>query len=117
MSTDGKTWEEAVDYCNSDDKTGLLTIQSESDQTEVERELKKKNISGPVWVGLRQSRLFGFWIWINGLTVGPFTNWKGGSQPGHQISHHCGAIEEENGQYKWTDKDCRSELRVLCEGK
>ncbi|KAK9975558.1 hypothetical protein ABG768_020809 [Culter alburnus] len=120
VSTDEKTWEEALDYCNSHkNTTGLLTIQSQSDQTEIERELKKTvhNISGPMWVGLRQSRLFGFWIWINGVTVGPWTNWKGGSQPEHLLSHHCGAIEEVNGQYKWTDKDCRSKLGVLCEGK
>ncbi|XP_048012357.1 secretory phospholipase A2 receptor-like [Megalobrama amblycephala] len=120
VSTDEKTWEEALDYCKSNkNTTGLLTIQSQSDQTEIDRELKKTvhNISGPMWVGLRQSRLFGFWIWINGVTVGPWTNWKGGSQPEHLLSHHCGAIEEENGQYKWTDKDCRSKLGVLCEGK
>ncbi|XP_067246914.1 macrophage mannose receptor 1 [Chanodichthys erythropterus] len=120
VSTDEKTWEQALDYCNSHENTaGLLTIQSQSDQTEIERELKKPvhNISGPMWVGLRQSRLFGFWIWINGVTVGPWTNWKGGITPEHLLSHHCGAIEEVNGQYKWTDKDCRSKLRVLCEGK
>lgn len=107
-----------MDYCNShDNTTGLLTIHSQRDQIEIERELKRKNISGPMWVGLKQSRLFGFWIWINGVTVGPWTNWKRGSQPEHLISHHCGAIEEVNGQYKWTDKDCKSELGVLCEGK
>ncbi|XP_051974103.1 lymphocyte antigen 75-like isoform X5 [Xyrauchen texanus] len=112
------SWEKALDYCDNNWNTsGLLRIESEDDQIETERELRRRNISGPVWVGLRQSRLFGFWIWSNGLHVGPWTNWKGGSQPEHQMSHHCGAIEKMNGVFKWTDKDCRSNFTVLCEGK
>ncbi|XP_051977098.1 uncharacterized protein LOC127639226 [Xyrauchen texanus] len=121
VSRDERSWEEALDYCNNNPNTsGLLRIESEDDQIETERELRRRRrraISGPVWVGLRQSRLFGFWIWSNGLHVGPWTNWKGGSQPEHQMSHHCGAIEKMNGEFKWTDKDCRSKFTVLCEGK
>ncbi|CAM4561617.1 unnamed protein product [Leuciscus chuanchicus] len=110
------SWEKALDYCdNRTNTTGPLTIHSENDQIETERELRRRNISGPVWVGLRQSRLFGFWIWINGLHVGNYSNWKGGSPPEHQMSEHCGAIEKVDGQYKWCDKDCRSNFTVLCE--
>nr|XP_055045557.1 macrophage mannose receptor 1-like [Misgurnus anguillicaudatus] len=108
------SWEEALDYCNSN-AYGLLRIESEKDQIETERALRRKKISGPVWIGLRQSRLFGFWIWVNGLQVGPWTNWKGGHQPEHQKSNFCGAMEKVNGEFKWSDKDCRSEFRVLCE--
>ncbi|XP_052439414.1 C-type lectin lectoxin-Lio2 isoform X5 [Carassius gibelio] len=110
------SWEEALDYCSSN-FSGLLRIESEDDQIETERELKRQNISEPVWVGLRQSRLFGFWIWYNGLSVGNWTNWKEGSPPEHQVSQHCGALEKVKGQYKWCDKNCRSEFRVLCEEK
>ncbi|XP_059360434.1 macrophage mannose receptor 1-like isoform X1 [Carassius carassius] len=110
------SWEEALDYCSSN-FSGLLRIESEDDQIETEREIKRQNISEPVWVGLRQSRLFGFWIWYNGLSVGNWTNWKEGSPPEHQVSQHCGALEKVKGQYKWCDKDCRSEFRVLCEEK
>ncbi|XP_058629676.1 macrophage mannose receptor 1-like [Onychostoma macrolepis] len=118
VSEDEMSWERALDYCNTQQNTTrLLCIESKDDQIEMERELKRQNISGPVWVGLRQSRLFGFWIWSNGLNVGPWTNWKEGSAPEHLISEHCGAIEKVNGQYKWCDKDCRSEFQVLCEGK
>ncbi|XP_067284773.1 macrophage mannose receptor 1-like [Pseudorasbora parva] len=115
VSENVMSWEEALDFCNSN-YSGLLSIQSEKDQIEMELELKRRSISGPVWVGLRQSRLFGFWIWTNGLNMGNWTNWKGGSQPEHQISQHCGAIEKEaDGQYKWSDKDCASEFTFLCE--
>ncbi|XP_051974106.1 uncharacterized protein LOC127637196 [Xyrauchen texanus] len=118
VSNEKMSWENALDYCDNNGNTsGLLRIESKDDQIETERELRRRNISGPVWVGLRQSRLFGFWIWSNGLHVGPWTNWKGGSQPEHQMSHHCGAIEKMNGVFKWTDKDCRSQFTVLCERK
>ncbi|XP_043092116.1 lymphocyte antigen 75-like isoform X2 [Puntigrus tetrazona] len=89
------SWEKALDHCNTQNNTaGLLRIESEDDQIETERELKRQKISGPVWIGLRQSRLFGFWIWSNGLQLGPWTNWKEGSAPEHQISEHCGAMEK-----------------------
>uniref|UniRef100_A0A8C1AQ86 C-type lectin domain-containing protein n=1 Tax=Cyprinus carpio carpio TaxID=630221 RepID=A0A8C1AQ86_CYPCA len=110
------SWEEALDYCNRN-FFGLLRIESEDDQIETERELKRQNISEPVWVGLRQSRTFGSWIWSNGLSVGNWTNWIEGSAPEHQVCRHCGALEKVKGQYKWCDKDCRSEFRVLCEVK
>lgn len=110
------TWEEALMYCNTH-HSGLLRIESESDQKEIQRELRRKKISGPVWVGLRQSRLFGFWMWSNGLHVGHWTNWKAGSETEHLISLNCGATEEVDGEYKWSDKDCRSKFNFLCEEK
>ncbi|XP_026110261.1 macrophage mannose receptor 1-like [Carassius auratus] len=116
VSSKKMSWEEALDYCSSN-FSGLLRIESEDDQVETEREIKRKKVLGPVWVGLRQSRLFGFWIWYNGLSVGNWTNWKEGSPPEHQVSQHCGALEKVKGQYKWCDKDCRSEFITLCELK
>ncbi|RXN22926.1 secretory phospholipase A2 receptor [Labeo rohita] len=111
------TWEQALDHCDKK-FAGLLRFESEDDQTETERELKRQNISGPVWVGLRQSRLFGFWIWSNGLYVGNWIKWKGGSPPEHQMSQHCGALEKRvNDTFELSDKDCRSEFRFLCEVK
>ncbi|XP_056604944.1 uncharacterized protein LOC130421198 [Triplophysa dalaica] len=112
VSTHEMSWEEALDYCNA---PGLLRIESKDDQIETERELRRQKISEPVWIGLRKSRLFGFWMWANGPNVGNWTNWKGGRQPEHQISHHCGVMEKVNGTFKWADKDCRSPFRVFCE--
>ncbi|XP_026091247.1 macrophage mannose receptor 1 isoform X2 [Carassius auratus] len=117
VSTEKKSWEAALNYCMSyPKKDGLLRIQSEDDQREVERELKRQNITEPVWVGLRKSRLFGFWIWSSGLMVGPWTNWQDGRKD-PETSYFCGALEKNNGTYMWSDKDCRLELRFLCEVK
>nr|XP_055045555.1 C-type lectin lectoxin-Lio2-like [Misgurnus anguillicaudatus] len=109
------SWEEALDYCKSN-ASGLLHIESQNDQLDTKRELRRQKISGPVWIGLRQSRLFGFWIWADGSFVKSWTNWKGGRQPEHQMSQYCGAMEKVNGVFKWSDRDCRAKFRVLCEG-
>ncbi|XP_073803000.1 secretory phospholipase A2 receptor-like [Danio rerio] len=108
------SWEDAMNYCSSQ-FSGALCLESENDQTETQRELNRNNISAPVWVGLRQSRLFGFWMWINGLQVRNWTNWKGGKAPEAALSQHCAAMEKVNGRYTLTDKDCRSTFRVVCE--
>ncbi|KAL7842619.1 hypothetical protein SRHO_G00243080 [Serrasalmus rhombeus] len=115
VSNDTMSWEDALGYCQ-DNGTGFLHIKSESDQKEVEYELRRRHVSGMLWVGLGQSQLFGFWMWTDGIGVGPWSNWAGGRQPEPPLSHHCGAIDTEKG-FKWRDKDCRSKFRVLCEYK
>ncbi|KAK7129624.1 hypothetical protein R3I93_019312 [Phoxinus phoxinus] len=54
VSEKNMSWDEARDYCNRN-FSGLLRIESENDQKETERELKRRNISWPVWVGLKES--------------------------------------------------------------
>ncbi|KAI4894307.1 hypothetical protein NFI96_005585 [Prochilodus magdalenae] len=66
ISGERMTWESALDYCRGGNRAGLLRIQSEADQKEVERELRRSRVSGTLWVGLGQSQLFGFWIWTDG---------------------------------------------------
>ncbi|KAL6467457.1 hypothetical protein MHYP_G00231340 [Metynnis hypsauchen] len=114
VNDDSKSWEDALDYCTEDNRTGFLRIQSESDQREVEFELRRRHVPGTLWVGLGQSQLFGFWMWTDGIGVGPWSNWVGGRQPEPPLSHHCGVIDTEEG-FKWRDKDCRSKFRFLCE--
>jgi len=112
VSKDNKSWEEALNNCEDNPNTsGLLIIQSENDQIETERELIRRRISGPVWVGLKEIRL---WLLTSGLQVVNWSNWKEGSQPENE---HCGAIEKVDGQYKWSDTNCTMKYRVLCEIK
>ncbi|XP_056312370.1 secretory phospholipase A2 receptor-like [Danio aesculapii] len=108
------SWEDAMNYCSAHFSRALC-LESENDQTETQRELNRNNISAPVWVGLRQSCPFRFWMWINGLEVGNWTNWKGGMAPEAALSQHCAAMEKVNGQYTLSDEDCRSTFRVVCE--
>ncbi|XP_039516647.1 macrophage mannose receptor 1-like [Pimephales promelas] len=110
VSEKNMSWEDARHYCDCN-FSGLLRIESENDQIETERELKRRNISGPVWVGLKEIRL---WTWTSGLQVVNWSNWKEGSQPENE---HCGAIEKVDGRYKWCAKNCTMKYRVLCEMK
>nr|XP_055047289.1 macrophage mannose receptor 1-like [Misgurnus anguillicaudatus] len=114
VSSDEMSWEDAQNYCNSN-ASGLLQIESQNDQIETERELRRQKIPGPVWIGLRYKFTSGLWIWANGSFVESWINWKGGSQPEHQMSQYCGAIEKVNGVFKLSDKDCGSKFRVVCE--
>ncbi|XP_071382609.1 macrophage mannose receptor 1-like [Centroberyx affinis] len=110
------TWEKAFDYCTENHKV-LLWINSPSDQEAVEQWLNHTGVSGPLWLGLRQSRLFGFWIWANESSskVVEYNKWKDGTAPELPLSHHCGAIAKEDDDYMWSDKDCRLQLPFLCE--
>ncbi|CAB1345719.1 unnamed protein product [Coregonus sp. 'balchen'] len=84
------SWEQALDYCKNN-HDGLLRIETEDDLKVIQHTLNVSNLTGHVWVGLRQSRLFGFWVWTNGLPVG-WSNWEGDWQPEQPLSHHCGAM-------------------------
>uniref|UniRef100_A0A4W5MEP1 C-type lectin domain-containing protein n=1 Tax=Hucho hucho TaxID=62062 RepID=A0A4W5MEP1_9TELE len=109
-----KTWEQALNHCNNNYR-GLLRIESEEDQRVVEQNLRCNGVPGPVWVGLRQSRVFGFWVWTNGLPLtGYWNNWEGDRQPEQPLSNHCGAMATVAG-YKWSDQDCLSMFYFICE--
>ncbi|XP_053083633.1 macrophage mannose receptor 1-like isoform X2 [Pangasianodon hypophthalmus] len=107
------SWEKALDYCHEGNRAGILNIDSEAEQKEVASELRRRRVSEPVWVGLRQSRLFGFWIWANGKAVFPYSNWDEGKQPEHQLSQHCGAVVPQK-HYRWKDMNCQSHYKALC---
>ncbi|TTE81775.1 C-type lectin lectoxin-Lio2 [Bagarius yarrelli] len=116
VSDKALNWKKALDYCYQENRAGLLIIDSQADQNDVETELRKKTIFDPVWVGLKQSQLFGFWIWANGKTAFPYSNWNEGKQPEHLLSEHCGAVIPQNG-FQWKDKNCQAKYRALCHVK
>ncbi|KAK2868590.1 hypothetical protein Q7C36_000461 [Tachysurus vachellii] len=113
VSEEALSWENALDYCDKKNRAGLLQIESDHDQTDVENELRRRRVSEPVWVGLRQSQLFGFWIWPDGKAVFPYSNWDEGKQPEHQLSQHCGAVVPQK-SYRWKDMNCDAQYKALC---
>lgn len=111
-----QSWEAALDHCIHHYE-GMLRIESPKDQLLVQAELEKRGATGHVWLGLRQSRFFGFWYWANGLGVG-WSNWEGDSQPEQPLSHICGAIATSGPEkFKWSGQDCFRENYFLCEGR
>uniref|UniRef100_A0A3B4XF78 C-type lectin domain-containing protein n=1 Tax=Seriola lalandi dorsalis TaxID=1841481 RepID=A0A3B4XF78_SERLL len=104
------TWEDAFDYC-ADNHKSLLQIEDSEDQKAVEQWLNYTTGDGPFWIGLRQSRVFGFWIWRD-KTVS-YSNWMDGRQPEMPISDNCGVINKTD--YKWRDENCWHEHPFICE--
>ncbi|KAJ8387000.1 hypothetical protein AAFF_G00161770 [Aldrovandia affinis] len=108
-----KTWEGALNQCDAEYKGGLLRIESEQEQRSLEEFLGRQRITGPVWLGLRQSRLFSSWIWASGHAV-QWSNWEGGRQPEQTLSHICGAIATSGPEkFKWSNQNCLSESYFL----
>lgn len=107
------SWEKAYDYCR-EHYSELLRIESEEDQRVLELKLSLTGLSGPVWVGLRQSRLLGFWIWSNGWGVVDYSNWWNGTQPLLPLSNHCGAVDKSD-NVTWRDQNCHLNLPFICE--
>ncbi|KAM9454927.1 macrophage mannose receptor 1-like [Clarias gariepinus] len=105
-------WEDVLDYCTKENRTGVLIISSADEQKFMESELRRRRISETLWVGLRQSRLFGFWIWVDGTAVYEYSNWCGGKQPEGPLTQHCGAVNSLD--YTWRNMSCQAKYRALC---
>ncbi|XP_037389209.1 L-selectin-like [Pygocentrus nattereri] len=58
VSAEQMDWESALDYCRRENRRAILRIQSGLDQKEVKFELRRRRVSGHLWVGLGQSQLF-----------------------------------------------------------
>ena len=105
-------WEGALKYC-FENHDGMLTITSLHDQMVVKQKLSSTGLSGHVWVGLRQSRIFGFWMWTSDVTVGAWRNWEGVNAPEMPLSNNCGAVSMED--FKWSDQHCLVKRYFVCE--
>ncbi|KAL7851724.1 hypothetical protein AOLI_G00220800 [Acnodon oligacanthus] len=75
VSDECMSWENALDYCKKDNRNDILRIESDLDQKEVEFELRRRRVSGPLWVGLGQSRLSEL-LKSSKVALGPRTNWN-----------------------------------------
>ncbi len=107
------TFEQANDYCQ-EHHDGLLWIEDEDDQNAVEQWLNYTYVNNDTfWIGLRQSRVFGFWIWSDRAVS--YSNWENGIKPELPFSNHCGVITK--GNYTWSDEDCLVPHSFLCEEK
>ncbi|XP_053083609.1 macrophage mannose receptor 1-like [Pangasianodon hypophthalmus] len=52
------SWEKALDYCHEGNRAGILNIDSEAEQEELESELRRRRVPpGSLWVGLGPNRL------------------------------------------------------------
>ncbi|XP_051788976.1 macrophage mannose receptor 1-like isoform X3 [Erpetoichthys calabaricus] len=103
------TWEEALDYCI---KVGssLISITSQTEQEALAALLHTTN-SSTIWLGLRQSRLFGFWFWVDERPLS-YENWANGNHLNLSNSHHCAATSKTN--FTWIDVSCSDSHSFIC---
>ncbi|XP_026216871.1 C-type mannose receptor 2-like [Anabas testudineus] len=106
------TWEQAFDYCKAN-HSRLLQIEDAKDQEAVEQWLNISNAGDTFWIGLRQSRLFGFWIWSDKTVA--YNNWKNSTIPQMPMSNNCGVIKKDNQTWSWSDENCFLPFPFLCE--
>ncbi|KAJ0056947.1 hypothetical protein NL108_000756 [Boleophthalmus pectinirostris] len=104
-----KTWEQALEYCDKH-HSGLLQIPTREHQESVEQWFNATEQNGTFWVGLRQSQVFGFWMWKD--TIVSTNNWENG-MPMLPMSHECGVMVVPG--LKWRDHNCLYPLPFICQ--
>ncbi|XP_026998713.2 secretory phospholipase A2 receptor-like [Tachysurus fulvidraco] len=58
VSEEALSWEKALDYCDKGNRAGILIIDSQAEQEQLESELMRRRVpQGSLWVGLGPNRL------------------------------------------------------------
>ncbi|XP_036411875.1 secretory phospholipase A2 receptor-like [Colossoma macropomum] len=114
VSAERMSWESALDYCKRDNRSAILRIESDLDQKEVESELRRRRVSGPLWVGLGQSQLSELLKSFTKLALGPWTNWN---ERRTESPPSLGRAGTDTVQEAFRQKMDVSALRAVCEVK
>ncbi|MBN3290605.1 PLA2R phospholipase, partial [Polypterus senegalus] len=89
----------------------MVTIRSEREEWHLLKHLNESNIQEKVWLGMRSSRVFGFWFWMNDDPV-TYQNWVNDSSGAIQDNLDCATLDLN--QTKWVRKDCAEEAPFVC---
>ncbi|KAL6466324.1 hypothetical protein MHYP_G00264570 [Metynnis hypsauchen] len=81
VSAEQMDWASALDYGQRENRRAILRIESDLDQKEVGFELRRRRVSGPLWVGLGQSGLSELLKSSSRLSLGAWTKRSEGLRP------------------------------------
>ncbi|KAL6465675.1 hypothetical protein MHYP_G00258080 [Metynnis hypsauchen] len=81
VSAEQMDWASALDYSQRENRRAILRIESDLDQKEVGFELRRRRVSGPLWVGLGQSGLSELLKSSSRLSLGAWTKRSEGLRP------------------------------------
>ena len=117
LITTTKTWSNAKSYCSSNFGTGLATITSEEDNTEIYDLTVAADLKEQAWLGGSDSDTEGTWVWDDGTgnIDNLYSNWAPG-EPNNSGGQDCMKmylIETDN-PGKWDDTDCSKTHRFVC---
>ncbi|XP_016079150.1 PREDICTED: secretory phospholipase A2 receptor [Miniopterus natalensis] len=111
LQKEGRTWNEALHYCQSDDST-LIDITSLAEVEFFVTLLGNENAS-ETWIGLSSNKTPVSFEWSNGSSV-TFTNWHTlEPQIFPNRSQLCVSAEKSEGH--WKVKNCGEALPYVCE--
>ncbi|XP_051785368.1 macrophage mannose receptor 1-like isoform X1 [Erpetoichthys calabaricus] len=104
------SWFSALEHCNSN-YNGMATIRSEREEWHLLKYLNGTNIREKVWIGMRSSRVFGFWFWMNDDPVA-YQNWVNDSSGAIQDNQNCATLDPN--QKKWVRQGCAEQAQFVC---
>uniref|UniRef100_A0A8C4SYD5 C-type lectin domain-containing protein n=1 Tax=Erpetoichthys calabaricus TaxID=27687 RepID=A0A8C4SYD5_ERPCA len=107
------TWSKAMDYCR-ERNSNLISISSQVEQDAIAALVNTTN-STNVWLGLRQSRLFGFWFWIDEKPLS-YEKWVHGPPSQLPASSPCAAMSQQN-NFSWINVSCSETYSFICRYK
>ncbi|XP_053478439.1 secretory phospholipase A2 receptor-like [Ictalurus furcatus] len=101
---EGKTWEEALDYCRVN-YTGLVSMTSESSLQQLNLETVQTQTDS-VWIGLRF--VDGLWLWVSGEQLGSLVSMPSCPAP----AYRCGALNTTTDTLM--NRNCNERLGFIC---
>ncbi|KAM8788559.1 LOW QUALITY PROTEIN: secretory phospholipase A2 receptor [Rhynchonycteris naso] len=109
LQKEGKTWNEALHSCQSDNST-LINIASVAEMEFLVALLGDENVS-ETWIGLSSSKIPVSFEWSSGSSV-TFTNWHILAHVSPSKSQLCVSTEQSEGH--WKVKNCEETLSYIC---
>jgi cysteine-rich repeat protein len=79
-----------------------------------EQALLQPGLAGTHWIGISDSALEGTFTWVSGEPVS-YTNWVAGEPDDAGGVQDCGQIRGPIADYQWSDGQCDTLLRSICE--
>ncbi|XP_069501445.1 C-type mannose receptor 2-like [Ambystoma mexicanum] len=109
------SWSEARKHCISV-YTDLASIPVAEVQWRVSRLLLATDTASGVWIGLRRSRVWGHWYWVN-EDPSDFNYW-GKGELSNPLSGRCAMVSRMPGRnYTWQNECCGVRLPSICYSK
>ncbi|XP_078524783.1 uncharacterized protein LOC144797850 [Lissotriton helveticus] len=115
LVTEWMSWSEARNHCIST-YTDLASIPVADIQWAISKLLVYLDPAPGAWIGLRRSRVWGYWYWVDEEPL-DFSYW-GKGEPSNPPSERCGMVSRAPGKnFTWEDECCGVRLPFICYSK
>ncbi|KAJ1080258.1 hypothetical protein NDU88_000477 [Pleurodeles waltl] len=109
------SWSEARNHCISK-YTNLASIPVSDIQWAISKLLMYPDSAPGAWIGLRRSRVWGYWYWVDEEPLN-FNYW-GKGEPNNPPFERCGMVSRSPGKnFTWEDECCGVRLPFICYSK